>query len=235
MRPGAGGPTLGCPALLWFRPVFGLGMMEIGLIIALAVMLFPPTELPKLARSIARIYGQVRKTAEDFRSAVLDDEDLREPINEIKGAYNEARFEVRDAERKARQQLAKAQMELRMATARRIQAEKAEQAEQAEQAGPAEPTGESGPGPATESLPAPKPAPEVSTNPSASSADASRSGATPLTPFAEPDEPAVDPRAPVAGVDPRVIAARRSGAYTPRVAVDPDDTASGDEPREGVA
>jgi len=35
--------------------VFGLGMMEIGLIIALAVMLFPPKELPKLARSIARL------------------------------------------------------------------------------------------------------------------------------------------------------------------------------------
>jgi Sec-independent protein translocase protein TatA len=104
--------------------VFGLGMMEIGLIIALAVMLFPPTELPKLARSIARIYGQVRKTADDFRNAILQDEDLRAPIDEIKNVYDEARGEVRDAERLARQQLAKAQMDLRMATARRIQAEK---------------------------------------------------------------------------------------------------------------
>lgn len=99
-------------------------MMEIGLIIALAVMLFPPTELPKLARSIARIYGQVRKTADDFRNAILQDEDLRAPIDEIKNVYDEARGEVRDAERLARQQLAKAQMEMRMATARRIQAEK---------------------------------------------------------------------------------------------------------------
>jgi vacuolar-type H+-ATPase subunit H len=104
--------------------VFGLGMMEIGLIIALAVMLFPPTELPKLARSIARVYGQVRKTADDFRNAILNDEDLRNPIDEIKGVYEEARGEVRDAERKARQQLAKAQMELRMATARRLQSER---------------------------------------------------------------------------------------------------------------
>ncbi|MFV8751599.1 Sec-independent protein translocase subunit TatA/TatB [Nannocystaceae bacterium ST9] len=104
--------------------MFGLGMMEIGLIIALAVMLFPPTELPKLARSIARVYGQVRKTADDFRNAVLNDEDLRNPIDEIKGVYEEARGEVRDAERKARQQLAKAQMDLRMATARRLQSER---------------------------------------------------------------------------------------------------------------
>ncbi len=184
-------------------------MMEIGLIIALAVMLFPPKELPKLARSIARIYGQVRKTAEDFRSSILDDEDLREPIDEIKGAYNDARFEIRDAERKARQQLAKAQMELRMATARRIQAEK-----EAKEQGEGE--GES----------------EDASAESASEAPLAASASTP-----EPPEP--DPRAPVAGVDPRVIAARRSGAYTPRIAVDPDPDAetdaSGDEPREGVA
>ena len=105
-------------------------MMEIGLIIALAVMLFPPKELPKLARSIARVYGQVRKTADDFRNAVLLDEDLRAPIDEIKGVYEEARGEIRDVERKARQQLAKAQMDLRMATARRIQAERESKAEQ---------------------------------------------------------------------------------------------------------
>src|SRR5690606_10061420 len=98
-------------------------------------MLFPPKELPKLARTIARVYGQVRKTAEDFRSAVLEDEDLREPIDEIKGAYNEARFEVRDAERKARQQLAKAQMELRMATARRLAAEREAKAKEEAEAG----------------------------------------------------------------------------------------------------
>lgn len=110
--------------------VFGLGMMEIGLIIALAVMLFPPSELPKLARSIARVYGQVRKTADDFRNAVLQDEDLRAPIDEIKGVYEEARGEIRDAERKARQQLAKAQMDLRMATARRIQTERETKAAQ---------------------------------------------------------------------------------------------------------
>jgi Sec-independent protein translocase protein TatA len=117
------------------RAVFGLGMMEIGLIIALAVMLFPPSELPKLARSIARVYGQVRKTADDFRNAVLQDEDLRAPIDEIKSVYEDARGEIRDAERKARQQLAKAQMELRMATARRLQAERETKAAQTAKSG----------------------------------------------------------------------------------------------------
>jgi Sec-independent protein translocase protein TatA len=218
------------PAMV--RPVFGLGMMEIGLIIALAVMLFPPKELPKLARSIAKIYGQVRKTAEDFRNTVLEDEDLREPIDEIKGAYNEARFEVRDAERKARQQLAKAQMELRMATARRIQAEKEAKAnaELGEGSGDAE---DSSAGSASEPT-------RAANSPALAS------------PRVEPASLDDDPRAPVAGADPRVIAARRSGAYTPRVAVDDPESdddrddrddqddqvhqdARDDEQREGVA
>ncbi|MFO7561716.1 MAG: twin-arginine translocase TatA/TatE family subunit [Enhygromyxa sp.] len=192
--------------------MFGLGMMEIGLIIAVAVMLFPPKELPKLARTIARVYGQVRKTAEDFRSAVLEDEDLREPIDEIKGAYNEARFEVRDAERKARQQLAKAQMELRMATARRLAAEREAKAQQVAE------------------LEAP-----ASGEVSAGSASEPPQAANSIAPVAA-GEAEVDERGPVAGADPRVIAARRSGAYTPRIAV--DDSASDDqaeEPREGVA
>jgi len=185
-------------------------MMEIGLIIAIAVMLFPPTELPKLARTIARVYGQVRRTAEDFRNSVLDDEDLREPIDEIKGAYNEARFEVRDAERKARQQLAKAQMELRMATARRIAAER--EAKAKEEAGVG-----TGAGSATE--------------PAANSITPSSIGPA----SSSEEEPPKD--GPVAGSDPRVIAARRSGAYTPRVAVDPanEQQQQDDEAREGVA
>jgi Sec-independent protein translocase protein TatA len=228
--------------------VFGLGMMEIGLIVALAVMLFPPKELPKLARMIARIYGQVRRTAEDFRSAVLEDEDLRSPIDEIKGAYDDARYEIRDAERKARQQLAKAQMEMRLATARRLQAEREAKAKAGDGAKSAEAEGE-GEG-------------EIS---AAESGD-KRAEAKPLEPVpeaanepGEPAEPAESeapavpvPPAPktgaVAGRDPRVIAGRRSGPYTPRAVAGEDQDArtaegaasedtddDGGEPREGVA
>jgi Sec-independent protein translocase protein TatA len=197
--------------------VFGLGMMEIGLIIAVAVMLFPPKELPKLARTIARVYGQVRRTAEDFRSSVLEDEDLREPIDEIKGAYNEARFEVRDAERKARQQLAKAQMELRMATARRITAEREGKAKEEAEAGTSSSGGSaSEPAPAANSI-EPEPGSEAET---------------------PNDRSPVAGSGPVASSDPRVIAARRSGAYTPRVAVDSpadDQDDQDDQAREGVA
>jgi len=174
-------------------------MMEIGVIVVMAVLLFPAKELPKLVRTIARIYGQVRKTAEDFRKTVLEDEDLREPIDQIRGAYNDARWEVRDAERKARQQLAKAQMEMRMATARRIEADKdTNKAKVAAQEDREE----------TEPADAHGPASAVGA-PSADSAkvalDASTAG-----------EPS---RGPVAGSDPRKIAASRPPTYTP-----PDET-----------
>ena len=197
-------------------------MMEIGLIIVLAVMLFPPKELPKLVRSIARVYGQVRKTAEDFRSAILDDEDLREPIEQIKGAYNDARWEVRDAERKARQELAKAQMELRLATARRIQSEReVERKAKNEEAG----EGEAGDGEAGDA-----------SQPGASN-DTDRGRASPAGPvrIAAPDadDDADTSSGPVAASDPRAVAARRPPAYTPPSA-EPEPEA-GDSPREGVA
>jgi Sec-independent protein translocase protein TatA len=211
------------PRLLWFALVFGLGMMEIGLIIVIAVMLFPPKELPKLVRSIAKVYGQVRRTAEDFRNTVLEDEDLREPIDEIKGAYNDARWEVRDAERKARQQLAKAQMDMRMATARRLQAERAEGKTETEDK--------------TEALAAP---PAVAR---AGSAGPVRIAAANNDAAEDEDDAngeATDRQ--VAGSDPRVISARRPAP--PTLKAEPGfgsagtargaESTDGDETREGV-
>lgn len=89
--------------------------MEIGVIVILAVMLFPPRELPKIARGIARLYGQVKRTADDFKSAILDDEDLNAPIREIKDAYNETRYQIQRAEQATKAEINKARMEARMA------------------------------------------------------------------------------------------------------------------------
>jgi Sec-independent protein translocase protein TatA len=223
--------------------VFGLGMMEIGLIIVIAVMLFPPTELPKLVRSIAKIYGQVRRTAEDFRNTVLEDEDLRTPIDEIKGAYNDARWEVRDAERKARQQLAKAQMDMRLATARRLQAER-------EAEGKTEPEGKTegaqGKTEAAPLAPTPAPAPAAPLTSLASAASAATAGPVRIAASNHPQNDDGDDddegaaagsgssvsaaAGPVAASDPRVISARRPPPPAPKV-----EPAQGDEPREGVA
>jgi Sec-independent protein translocase protein TatA len=107
-------------------------MLEIALIVVVVVMLFPPSELPKLARGVARFYGMIRRTADDFRSAILHDEDLREPFEEIKGAYDGARWELQRAREEARREMAKARMDARIA-ARKKNREKAELAEGDEQ------------------------------------------------------------------------------------------------------
>lgn len=101
----------------YLRRVFGLGLWEIGVVVLLAVMLFPPKELPKLARSIARTYGSIRRTAEDFRNQIMEDEDLRAPIDEVRSAYNDARWQLKKAETAARRELQKAEMEARGAAA----------------------------------------------------------------------------------------------------------------------
>ncbi len=99
--------------------MFSFGFTEIAVICLLAVILFPPRELPKLARAVARVYGTIRRTADDFKSAILEDPDLNEPIDEIKSAYRKTRWEVRRAEDAARRELAKARMDARMAVRRR--------------------------------------------------------------------------------------------------------------------
>lgn len=114
MGPCAGiSPPLGAPC--YGVCVFSFGLMEIAVICLLAVILFPPRELPKLARTVARFYGTVRRTADDFRAAIMEDPDLNEPIDEIKTAYRQTRWEVRRAEEAARRELAKARMDARMA------------------------------------------------------------------------------------------------------------------------
>lgn len=96
--------------------MFGLGFLEIALVAMVAVVLFPPTELPKLARSIARFYGSIRRVADDFRTTVLQDEELSRPVREIRSAYQETRWKLRQAEEAARRDLARAQAQVKSAT-----------------------------------------------------------------------------------------------------------------------
>lgn len=92
-----------------------MGPQELLVILVLALMLFSPRELPKIMKSFARFWGSIRRTAEEFRSAVLDDEELREPLEDIRDAYEGARKGLRGAEEKARHELAKARVDMRRA------------------------------------------------------------------------------------------------------------------------
>lgn len=108
-------PLAACRRDCYRERVFGFGFTEMAVIVLVAVMLFPPRELPKIARGIAKLYGQIRKTADDFRASVLEDEDLNAPIREIRSVYNEARYEVKRGRDLTQREIAKARMEARMA------------------------------------------------------------------------------------------------------------------------
>jgi Sec-independent protein translocase protein TatA len=92
-----------------------MGPQELLVILVVALMLFSPRELPKVMKGLARFWGSIRRTAEEFRSAVLEDEELREPLEDIRDAYEGARKGLRGAEEKARHELAKARVEMRRA------------------------------------------------------------------------------------------------------------------------
>ncbi|MGB1016075.1 MAG: Sec-independent protein translocase subunit TatA/TatB [Nannocystaceae bacterium] len=88
-----------------------MGLWEIALIGMVALMLFSPKELPGIIKAIARGYGALRRTAEEFRAQVLDDEEL----SEIRDAYHGTRNELIQAQQSARRELSKARVEARLA------------------------------------------------------------------------------------------------------------------------
>jgi Tat protein translocase TatB subunit len=148
--------------------VFGMGLTEILLVGVVILLLFSPKELPGMIKSVARVYGSLRRTAEDFRAQVMEAEELREPFDEIRDAYKGTKAELAQAQGAARRELAKARLEARMAEQRlsrlareeeRIAKDKAQK--EAEAAGEA-PALASTPAPAqntdAEARPAPGPA-----------------------------------------------------------------------------
>lgn len=73
--------------------LFGMGPLELGLVLALALVVFGPDKLPELARQIGNFVSQVRRisgeaTAEFQRSISLDDPGVSRPKNSISGGIS---------------------------------------------------------------------------------------------------------------------------------------------------
>lgn len=92
--------------------MFGIGLTEMILVGLVALMLFSPKELPDMIKVIARVYGSIRRTAEQFRSQVMEADELREPIDEIRAAYHGTRAELDSARDLARRELQRARTEV---------------------------------------------------------------------------------------------------------------------------
>lgn len=105
--------------------VFGIGTYEMLIILAVGLMLFSPKELPGVLRGIARFWASVRRTADEFRDAIMQDEDLRE----VRDVLDEARSDLLAAEQAAREELVKARMQVREAEAKLAAAVRRSEAE----------------------------------------------------------------------------------------------------------
>jgi sec-independent protein translocase protein TatB len=91
--------------------VFGIGSTELIVIAVVALMLFSPRELPKILRSAAKFWGSLRATADEFRDAIMNEEELEE----LKGVYRGTQAKLRKAESAARKEMMKARMDMRRA------------------------------------------------------------------------------------------------------------------------
>jgi len=88
--------------------MFGLGMPEILLILAIALIVIGPKKLPELAKTLGRAMGEFKRSAQDFKRSIDIEttvnestpppaKDLKEVIKDV----NEAQEESTDAKETA--------------------------------------------------------------------------------------------------------------------------------------
>jgi TatA/E family protein of Tat protein translocase len=73
--------------------MFGIGMPELLLVLAVALIVIGPKKLPDLARSLGRALGEFKKATEDLKGSLGVDEE----IGDVKKAFDDMNREVRSA------------------------------------------------------------------------------------------------------------------------------------------
>ena len=72
--------------------MFGIGMPELILILAVALIVIGPKKLPDLARSMGRALGEFKKATNELKSSMGVDEEL----SDVKSAFDKMNEEVRE-------------------------------------------------------------------------------------------------------------------------------------------
>lgn len=114
------------------QPVFGIGPTEFIIIGVIALMLFSPRELPKILRSAAKFWGSLRNTADEFRDAIMNEEEMQD----IRGALKGGISSFKSAESAARRELMKARMEMQKAQNKLLKTVKAAEEAKREELAP---------------------------------------------------------------------------------------------------
>lgn len=65
--------------------MFGIGMQELLIVLAVALIVLGPKKLPELARNLGRLFAEFQRTAQDLRSSVdFDDGEAKKSTEEKK-------------------------------------------------------------------------------------------------------------------------------------------------------
>lgn len=193
--------------------MFGFGITELIVVGLVILMLFSPRELPGMMKTLARVYGSIRRTAEEFRAQVMEAEELREPIEEIRAAYHGTKQELLSAQELARRELGRARAEAMKAQQKLTELHREESRREATAAAAiTSPATTPAPSPAT--TPAPSPAPAVTaaiTTPTTAALKGRVSAHEPL----EDDTPDSPPSAAGAPAQPVPEASKPAGSSAP--------------------
>lgn len=67
--------------------MFGIGIGELLLIMLVALIVVGPKNLPEVARTLARVFGQLRRAGDDLKHDIL----LAAPLDDVKALQSEVK------------------------------------------------------------------------------------------------------------------------------------------------
>ncbi len=79
--------------------MFGIGLPELVMILVLGLLVLGPKRLPEVARTMGRLYGQLRRASEDFQRTIRQDLETierQEDVNRNKAVTDELRERFAD-------------------------------------------------------------------------------------------------------------------------------------------
>ena len=73
--------------------MFGIGMPEILLILAVALIVIGPKKLPDLAKSLGRAIGEFKKASQEFKQSI----DINSDLKDVKETFGDMKESIKEA------------------------------------------------------------------------------------------------------------------------------------------